>query len=377
MWKIDAYGTITGTWDAYNRTFEEFARLPENATRGYAWEARRDWAALQPLPSALSAAGLGVDHLCSLLIASDSGMRPSRGDVADAEDQSDAAAAAAAQGRSPGPGDGWHAPALARGYGAGIFEIPSFTQKCHNTTDNQTRPDGSFFLNVTEVCIEAKGEYDESGFYRRAPAQQRYAWLRDQLAFEDSGNGTFAVVAPLQVEEEYIFRVAPLYAAGGGSTFATGAPGTGSAGIATNAAIAANAGSMAGKQLSVGSYSAYSLRTRIELSGPGAPVELEVDDVTATSCVCPGVRLLLTTRLEFGTAMAVRLCLATASCCATATRTLTRQSSLRALLRLNTLTKLRPQTLIRLTVVAENMFHRGLYSATLSVATAHPRDALE
>ena len=48
VWKIDAYGTITGTWDAYNRTFEEFARLPENATRGYAWEARRDWAALQP-----------------------------------------------------------------------------------------------------------------------------------------------------------------------------------------------------------------------------------------------------------------------------------------------------------------------------------------
>ena len=377
VWKIDAYGTITGTWDAYNRTFEEFARLPENATRGYAWEARRDWAALQPLPSALSAAGLGVDHLCSLLIASDSGMRPSRGDVGDAEDQSDAAAAAAAQGRSPGPGDGWHAPALARGYGAGIFEIPSFTQKCHNTTDNQTRPDGSFFLNVTEVCIEAKGEYDESGFYRRAPAQQRYAWLRDQLAFEDSGNGTFAVVAPLQVEEEYIFRVAPLYAAGGGSTFATGAPGTGSAGIATNAVIAANAGSMAGKQLSVGSYSAYSLRTRIELSGPGAPVELEVDDVTATSLRLSwrappfdhttgiwhgdggapllGYRILLRDgNQDFDQAVIV------------ASTTETEY----------TLTKLRPQTLIRLTVVAENMFHRGLYSATLSVATAALRATL-
>jgi hypothetical protein len=384
-WRVSQYGMLTGVWDAFNRTFEEHANLPENATRGYAWEARRERNGIEPLPDALSAAHLGVDHLCALLIAMDSGMRSSRGDVADAEEQADAAVSAEAQGMSAGPGDGWHAPALATGYGAGFFEAPSFPQICRNETENQTRGDGSTYLNVTTICSDAPGEYDESGFYRRAPAQQRYAWLRDKLATEDSGNGTSTVVTPLSVGERYIFRVAAVYAGVvplmGVEPTTTSTEGTvGGTDVSlspTTQPVTVSSSPADASTRVIGPYSAYSLRVLIQTSGPGAPIKLDVDDVMPNSLRLSwdappfdprsgvwhsdgglpliGYRILM----RDGNTPA-----ANATLVASTTETS------------YTLTSLPPQTLFRLQIVAENTRRRGLYSSTLSVATSALRATL-
>ena len=97
----------------YNRTNVEEG----NSTEGKVWQAQRDHSGLEPLPSALDVAHLTVDHLCSLLLAADSGQRSEGyGRVAGEEEWKTAVEAAALE-----PG---------RGYA--VFEAPTFEVTCHN-----------------------------------------------------------------------------------------------------------------------------------------------------------------------------------------------------------------------------------------------------
>ena len=366
VWYLDERGRLGGVWEAYNRTFE----LAINQTVVPDWEAFR--VEVENPPEALSGHGLGVDHLCSLLHAAGSGGAPSLGDVADGWARS------ALEQTSSEAWAGHDLPYT--GFGSGFFDAPIFEQLCHNETLNMTHSDGSSIVNVSLVCVDAPGPYDAAGFYRRAPHEQRYAWAHDVLAAETEGGGRTVVVAPLALGEEYIFRVSALYS----EAFETSSLPADSASLAaadaSSAADTLDAGSSAEAsvaRVSAGAFSAYSRRISIAVSGPGAPMGLECDNVGPNSmrlrwmppvfnrtsglwhgdggAPLIGYRVLLRSADEPASNMVV----------AASTRELT-----------ITLTDLAPQTLFRIRIVAENTQLRGRHSPVLSVATAVLRATL-
>ena len=143
------------------------------------------------------------------------------------------------------PEDG---PSLATHYalGAGTFPPPTFAQTCYNVTYNGTDADGRRVENVTEICRDVEGAYDLSGHYRRAPSEQLYRWSDDELGVDGSGtNVTEGVADGLSIGAYYAFRVAALLQSGAAEP------------------------------------SAYSAPQFIRVTGPGRPLLLEVDGVSA------------------------------------------------------------------------------------------------
>lgn len=382
-WRLDPDGgKLRGLWEAYNRTWEPAINqtvIPE-------WEARRDNMEIEPLPYALAGHGLNVEHVCALLDAADSGSGPSAGDVADgwARSAIEQASAPALRGEDR----------AYSGFGAGFFEYPAFEQRCGNVTVNQTRDDGSTFLNVSTVCADVPGSYDSSGFYRRTIDEQRYGWYFDHLAREIVGGGVSdTVVAPLALGGEYIFRLAALYPSGHHLAVAGGASGsTGAATGGDGSAVGDGGGSdgdgaavtyvtpsvaTAGITLAQGAYSAYSRRTIIVVSGPGAPVNLTVDDVTPNTLKLRWRAPLFDQfaglwHSDGGTALiGYRVLLRSADEAVADARVNASTRDLEV-----TLTDLPPQTLWRIQIVAENTQMRGLLTPVLSVATAALRATL-
>ena len=235
--------------------------------------------------------------------------------------------------------------------------------------------------NYTTLCQDVDTPYDLLGYYRRAPAEQRYAWREDELLIWSKQPGTRAVVSPLAVGEWYIFRVAPILVhqvwAGPASVDEVLAP-----------------------------PSAYSYKELIQVTGPGPPRDLHADHVgphsmrLSWSAPEPAVgeagiwhgdggRPLIGYRIFMGhgpvtaAERAVEL--------ERGRGDLARPGSGHAqlpgegftdVLLLSTtetevtLSDLPPQTLLRLTVAAENTDLRGLNSTALSVATGVLRATL-
>lgn len=355
VWRADERGVLSGEWDAYNRTYLQSITLSENATVETTWRARRDDAAQEQLPGAL-ADGLSLAHVCSLLIAADSGSRRSFGDVADAEAQGALEQAMARAERNDDVPIGLVGE-LQPGYGAAMFETPVFTQVCHNVSNTHRLPDGTSLQNVTTECIdEDGGPYDSSGFYRRAPHEQRLSWGDDVLLAEVSGPDTVAVAAPLVVGERYIFRVVALY-------------------DHVEDGSAPMEGTDFGQR--PGMYSAYSILIQIAISGPGAPVNLECRDVRPTALRLSWSPPPFAQRsgLWHGDGGApligYRVIIRSADQPEWNSTVAASTTALHI-----TLENLPPQTLWRIYVVAENTATRGRNSTTVSVATAALRATL-
>ena len=365
-WEVTERGELTGVWQAYNRTWGDVPQPETNDTTVQEWRAWRDRGEQEQLPTSLAQPEYGgqpldVEHFCSLLAAADSGQRPSLGDVADEEVQAEAereeqSAAERMLGLEAWRVTGQHG--LAVGFGGGFFEMPQFEQHCRNETLNLTQPDGSIVFNVTTVCTEDEGAYDVNGFYRRAPHEQRFAWMADKLALEQIGAQTKGVVAPLVMGATYIFRVVALYREGDDQVART---------IHNELA-----------DLSMGQHSAYSTKIRIVVSGPGAPLDLTPDRVGPTSMRLrwspPPFNQTSGLWHSDGGARLIgyRVYMRQADVLAWQDADLVASTADHEV----TLHMLRPQTLFRIFVVAENIHLRGLHSLTLSVATSALRATL-
>ena len=313
---------------------------------------------------------MSIDHLCAIIDASGSGFRQSLGDVADGWlrgeiEQSSTEAMAGDDLAYTGYGSG----------GVHLFEKPSFEQICHNVTVNMTQEEPPYwYLNITEHCEDAPGPYDTSGFYRRAPSSQRYGWARDVMTNEIMNDNTHSVVAPLDLGGEYIFRVAALYHSNASHHYAVKHDAYSESAIFS---MPPYERMLMMNQILQGDYSAFSKRIVMQVSGPGAPISLEVDAVgpNAFTITWGAPPFNSTSGLWHGNGGApligYRVLMWTgdqpaenATLVASVTDTGIR------------LTDLPPQTLYRLQVVAENVYLRGRYSETLSVATEALRATL-
>ena len=343
-------GVLQGVWEAYNRT-----NVPvDNTTVLDAWAARRDDAGIEPLPHALAAGHLSISHLCTLLVAADSGQRADHSTPSEEE---------------------WltanPSAELPPGMGGALFETPRFPSDCVNVTDAWTG-------NESVVCTQRAGPYDRNDFYRRAPEEQRYGWHMDEIALEDAGNGSQAVVAPLAIGSTYIFRVAAIY---------VGVPPPPPPLTYEQRLSAEREAELPALLRSplppppppppplLGAFSAYSRPLSIHISGPGAPIGLEIDEVQPTSLRLtwqppPFDRTAGVWHADGGAPiLGYRVFVRAAD---TEAFELVASTPTPGLL----LTGLRPQTLLRIRVGIENRVRTGLNSSTLSVATTALRATL-
>jgi len=260
--------------------------------------------------------------------------------------------------------------------GGRLIETPRFSRTCRNETHTFTSADGQQISNATEVCEDDGSLLDVHGFRRRAPEQQRYSWHADEVMLEDAGNATNAIIAPLRVGERYIFRVAAIHA---------GVPPPPPPPTYWELLYAQ-------RQLELpellrdppppvppppppylGVPSAYSQPAHIELSGPGAPIGLRVDHVQPTSLHLswqPPPSTL--TGLWHGDGGARLLGYHVFVSAGESEPSLAAKVTTTAF----TLSELRPQTLLRIHVCAENEYRVGLNSTSVSVATAALRATL-